>query len=106
MASLDGQNEDTDEHLKDLFVKGVETPGGERFGGKGFRSTWQEAVAACGTAIEKGVAAPMIRIPGLALALGQTPLSIMAAQMGKSESKMNGGHIGSGGRDSSHRRLE
>jgi len=90
-----------DEHLKDLFVKGVETPEGEIFGGKGFRSTWQEAVAACGTAIEKGTdfAAPMIRDLGLALSLGQTPLSIMAAQMGKSESKMNGGHIGSGGRD-------
>ena len=41
----------------------------------------------------------MIRDLGLALSLGQTPLSIMAAQMGKSESKMNGGHIGSGGRD-------
>tara|TARA_B100001113_G_scaffold352887_1_gene355487 strand:+ start:4892 stop:7573 length:2682 start_codon:yes stop_codon:yes gene_type:complete len=90
-----------DGHLKDLFVEGVKTPNGEKFGGKGFRSTWQEAVAACGTAIEIGTdfAAPMIRDLGLALALGQTPVSIMAAQMGKSESKMNGGHIGSGGRD-------
>ena len=90
-----------DGHLKDLFVEGVETPDGARFGGKGFRSTWQEAVAACGTAIEIGTdfAAPMIRDLGLALSLGQTPLSIMAAQMGKSESKMNGGHVGSGGRD-------
>ena len=90
-----------DGHLKDLFIEGVETPDGARFGGKGFRSTWQEAVAACGTAIEGGTdfAAPMIRDLGLALALGQTPLSIMAAQMGKSESKMNGGHAGSGGRD-------
>jgi 2-oxoisovalerate dehydrogenase E1 component len=90
-----------DGHLKNLFVEGVETPDGARFGGKGFRSTWQEAVAACGTAIEIGTdfAAPMIRDLGLALSLGQTPLSIMAAQMGKSESKMNGGHVGSGGRD-------
>ena len=90
-----------DGHLKDLFIEGVETPDGARFGGKGFRSTWQEAVAACGTAIEGGTdfVAPMIRDLGLALALGQTPLSIMAAQMGKSESKMNGGHAGSGGRD-------
>ena len=30
-----------DEVLKKLFMEGIETPDGGRFGGKGFRSTWQ-----------------------------------------------------------------
>ena len=90
-----------DRHLKELFVEGVETPDGTKFGGKGFRSTWQEPIAACGTALHLGkdVAAPMIRDLGLALSMGQTPLSIMSAQMGKSGSKMDGGHSDFGGRD-------
>lgn len=90
-----------DGHLKELFVEGVETPDGGNFGGKGFRSTWQEPIAACGTALQLGndVAAPMIRDLGLALSMGQTPLSIMSAQMGKSGSQMNGGHPNFGGRD-------
>ena len=55
-----------DRHLKELFVEGVETPDGTKFGGKGFRSTWQEPIAA-GTALQLGkdVAAPMIRDPDL-----------------------------------------
>ena len=90
-----------DRHLKELFVHGVEAPDGTKFGGKGFRSTWQESVAACGSALilGKDVAAPMIRDLGLALAMGQTPISIMAAQMGKSGSNMSGGQENGGGRD-------
>ena len=100
-----------DTHLKDLFVNGIETPDGGRFGGKGFRSTWQEAVVACASALRRAVdlpsnerdsadvIAPMIRDVGLALAMGQTPTEIFAAQMGKAESYMDGGHPGSGGRD-------
>ena len=100
-----------DTHLKDLFVNGVETPDGGRFGGKGFRSTWQEAVVACSSALKRAVdlpsnerdsadvIAPMIRDVGLALAMGQTAKEIFAAQMGKAESYMDGGHPGAGGRD-------
>jgi len=100
-----------DEHLKDLFMNGIPTPDGGKFGGKGFRSTWQEAVACCATAMVRAVdlperdrsladvVAPMIRDVGLALAMGQTPLEIFAAQMGKSGSFMDGGHEGHGGRD-------
>ena len=40
-----------DEHLKDLFMNGVKTPDGSQFGGKGFRSTWQEGVVACATSM-------------------------------------------------------
>ena len=49
-----------DRHLKELFVEGVETPDGTKFGGKGFRSILQEPIAACGTALHLGkdVAAP------------------------------------------------
>ena len=100
-----------DEELKDLFTNGIETPDGGRFGGKGFRSTWQEAVVACASALRRAidlppeernradVIAPMIRDVGLALSMGQTPLEIFAAQMGKSGSYMDGGHPGAGGRD-------
>ena len=44
-----------DTHLKDLFVNGVETPDGGRFGGKGFRSTWQEGVVACATSLNRAM---------------------------------------------------
>ena len=100
-----------DEELKDLFTNGIETPDGGRFGGKGFRSTWQEGVVACASALRRAmdlppeernradVIAPMIRDVGLALSMGQTPLEIFAAQMGKSGSYMDGGHPGAGGRD-------
>ena len=100
-----------DEELKDLFANGIETPDGGRFGGKGFRSTWQEGVVACASALRRAmdlppeernradVIAPMIRDVGLALSMGQTPLEIFAAQMGKSGSYMDGGHPGAGGRD-------
>ena len=92
-----------DEELKDLFANGIETPDGGRFGGKGFRSTWQEGVVACASALRRAmdlppeernradVIAPMIRDVGLALSMGQTPLEIFAAQMGKSGSYMDGG---------------
>ncbi len=100
-----------DEHLKDLSTNGIPTPDGDTFGGKGFRSTWQEAVVACASALKRAVdqpvghrheadvVAPMIRDMGLALAMGQTPTEIFAAQMGKAGSLMHGGHEGSGGRD-------
>jgi 2-oxoisovalerate dehydrogenase E1 component len=100
-----------DEHLKDLFSNGISTPDGGKFGGKGFRSTWQEGVVGCATSLKKAidlsaekrhtadVIAPMIRDVGLALAVGQTPLEIFAAQMGKSGSYMDGGNLDSGGRD-------
>ena len=100
-----------DEHLKDLFSNGISTPDGKKFGGKGFRSTWQEGVVGCATSLTRAIdlqpdekyradiIAPMIRDVGLALAVGQTPLEIFAAQMGKSGSYMDGGNIDSGGRD-------
>lgn len=100
-----------DEHLKDLFMNGLETPDGGKFGGKGFRSTWQEGVVACASALTRAIdqpageklrgdiVAPMIRDVGLALAMGQTPAEIFAAQTGKVESLMNGGRLDGGGRD-------
>tara|TARA_Y100001970_G_scaffold291885_1_gene430828 strand:- start:12138 stop:14906 length:2769 start_codon:yes stop_codon:yes gene_type:complete len=100
-----------DEHLKELFTDGIPTPDGGRFGGKGFRSTWQEGIVACASALDRAVdkqgdglddsdiVAPMIRDVGLALAMGQTPLEVFTAQMGKSGSYMDGGNEGSGGRD-------
>ena len=100
-----------DEHLKDLFMNGVNTPDGSQFGGKGFRSTWQEGVVACATSMARAidlsedsiadadVVAPMIRDVGLALSMGQTPLEIFNAQMGKSDSYMDGGVDSAGGRD-------
>tara|TARA_Y100000746_G_scaffold71581_1_gene59639 strand:+ start:1395 stop:4163 length:2769 start_codon:yes stop_codon:yes gene_type:complete len=101
----------TDEHLKELFTDGVDTPDGGKFGGKGFRSTWQEGIVACASAMNRAIdsseeggsdsdiIAPMIRDMGLALAMGQTPLEVFSAQMGKSGSYMDGGNEGSGGRD-------
>ena len=100
-----------DEHLKDLFMNGITTPDGSQFGGKGFRSTWQEGVVACATSMSRAidlsedsiddadVVAPMIRDVGLALSMGQTPLEIFNAQMGKSNSYMDGGVDSAGGRD-------
>jgi 2-oxoisovalerate dehydrogenase E1 component len=92
-------------------MDGLETPDGSKFGGKGFRSTWQEAVVACVSALNRAIdqpsgqrhtgdiVAPMIRDVGLALAMGQTPAEIFAAQIGKSQSLMSGGHDNAGGRD-------
>lgn len=100
-----------DNHLKDLFTNGLDTPDGGKFGGKGFRSTWQEGVVACASALNRAIdqtsgkrhsgdiVAPMIRDVGLALAMGQTPAEIFAAQTGKVESLMNGGRLDAGGRD-------
>lgn len=100
-----------DEGLKDLFTSGLPTPDGGSFGGKGFRSTWQEGIVACASAMTRAVdlaeeerhradiVAPMIRDVGLAIAMGQTPIEVLSAQMGKSGSYMDGGHEGCGGRD-------
>tara|TARA_Y100001968_G_scaffold61150_1_gene51978 strand:+ start:619 stop:3258 length:2640 start_codon:yes stop_codon:yes gene_type:complete len=100
-----------DQHLKEIFTTGIETPDGGRFGGKGFRSTWQEGVVACASALQLAkdlpsgsqhtgdVVAPMIRDIGLAMAMGQTPTELFAAQVGKADSLMNGGRDGAGGRD-------
>ncbi len=96
-----------DNVLKSLFVEGMETPDGDTFGGKGFRSLWQESIAAAAVALHRSEegehtgdrVAPMIRDLGLALAMGDTPVSVIAAQMGKSGSPMDGGIEGAGGRD-------
>ncbi|MEK9650671.1 MAG: transketolase C-terminal domain-containing protein [Poseidonia sp.] len=104
-----------DTALKDLFTDGVETPDGGRFGGKGFRSTWQEGVVAVATALQRqpdaprdarpgagyegDLVAPMIRDIGLGLAMGDTPLDVMAANLGKVGSNQNGGWEDAGGRD-------
>ncbi len=100
-----------DEQLKDLFSTGLPTPDGTSFGGKGFRSTWQEGVVACASSLRRAIdlsyddrsrgdiVAPMIRDVGLAIAMGQTPIEILSAQMGKSDSYMDGGNPGGGGRD-------
>ncbi len=100
-----------DEQLKELFASGLPTPDGGSFGGKGFRSTWQEGIVSCASSMSRSVdlpseerhradiVAPMIRDMGLAIAMGQTPEEVFAAQMGKSESNMNGGNHGCGGRD-------
>jgi 2-oxoisovalerate dehydrogenase E1 component len=104
-----------DTSLKDLFTEGVETPDGGTFGGKGFRSTWQEGVVAVATALnrqpdaprdarpgqgyEGDLVAPMIRDIGLGLAMGDTALDVMAANLGKAGSNQNGGWDNAGGRD-------
>ena len=104
-----------DAALKDIFTEGVETPDGSKFGGKGFRSTWQEGVVAVATALERqpdaprdarpgdgydgDLVAPMIRDIGLGLAMGDTPLDVMAANLGKVGSNQNGGWSDAGGRD-------
>jgi len=101
--------------LKEIFSEGVETPDGGRFGGKGFRSTWQEGVVAVATALKRqpdaprtarpgdgydgDLVAPMIRDIGLGLAMGDTPLDVMAANLGKVGSNQNGGWDDAGGRD-------
>ena len=105
---LDGQ-------LKEIFSEGIETPDGSKFGGKGFRSTWQEGVVAVATALNRQIdaprdatpgngydgdlVAPMIRDIGLGLAMGDTPLDVMAANLGKAGSNQNGGWENAGGRD-------
>ena len=53
-----------DSALKELFTDGVETPDGGRFGGKGFRSTWQEGVVAVATALQRQPDAPRDARPG------------------------------------------
>ena len=100
-----------DTHLKEIFTVGMDTPDGGKFGGKGFRSTWQEACVAVATALERDTenppgspyhgdyVAPMIRDIGLCMAMGDTPADLMTAQMGKVDSVMNGGIDGAGGRD-------
>ena len=104
-----------DEVLKEIFTSGIDTPDGSKFGGKGFRSTWQEAVVAVATALKTrpntdlnakpgdgydgDLVAPMIRDVGLSLAMGDTPLSVMAANLGKVGSNQNGGWDDGGGRD-------
>tara|TARA_Y100001958_G_scaffold39040_1_gene25655 strand:- start:5793 stop:8375 length:2583 start_codon:yes stop_codon:yes gene_type:complete len=100
-----------DTHLKEIFTVGMDTPDGGKFGGKGFRSTWQEACVAVATALERNTenppgspyhgdyVAPMIRDIGLCMAMGDTPADLMTAQMGKVDSVMNGGIEGAGGRD-------
>ena len=104
-----------DEVLKQIFTDGIETPDGSTFGGKGFRSTWQEAVVAVasglnnnpsadlsaspGNGYDGDLVAPMIRDVGLSLAMGDTPLNVMAANLGKVGSNQNGGWDDAGGRD-------
>ena len=104
-----------DENLKELFTNGSPTPDGGSFGGKGFRSTWQEAIVAAASALNTNpdaplgstpgngydgdLVAPMIRDVGLGLAMGDTPLSVMAANLGKVGSNQNGGWDDAGGRD-------
>jgi len=104
-----------DSSLKTIFTEGVEAPDGSMFGGKGFRSTWQEGVVAVGTALQRAIdnprdatpvegydgdlVAPMIRDIGLGLAMGDTPLDVMAANLGKVDSNQNGGWADGGGRD-------
>jgi len=100
-----------DTHLKEIFTVGMDTPDGGKFGGKGFRSTWQEACVAVATALVRNpenspgapyggdYVAPMIRDIGLCMAMGDTPADLMTAQMGKVDSVMNGGIEGAGGRD-------
>ena len=104
-----------DEVLKEIFTEGIATPDGSKFGGKGFRSTWQEGVVAVATALKTNpnskhdskpgagydgdLVAPMIRDVGLSLAMGDTPLGVMAANLGKVGSNQNGGWDDAGGRD-------
>ena len=84
-----------DEHLKDLFTNGLETQDGSKLLGKGFRSTWQEGIVACASAMSRAVdlpssdvtyadvIAPMIRDTGLAMAMGQTPTEVFGMADGK-----------------------
>jgi 2-oxoisovalerate dehydrogenase E1 component len=85
-----------DARLKKFFMRSeVKTPDGATFQGKGFRSMGQEAIYAAALRLKRGenfrrgekyygdYVAPMIRDLGLALAMGQKPYDVMAAQMGK-----------------------
>lgn len=98
-----------DARLKKFFVSGeIKTPEGKTFQGKGFRSMGQEAIYAAALRLKRGpefqqdgkylgdYVTPMIRDLGLALAMGQKPYDIMAAQMGKVGKPTNGKdlHIG------------
>ncbi|NIR52152.1 hypothetical protein GWO43_26475 [candidate division KSB1 bacterium] len=98
-----------DARLKRFFVSGeIKTGERRQFQGKGFRSTGQEAIYAAGLRLKRGsdyqrdgnyfgdFVAPMIRDLGLALAMGQKPYDIMAAQMAKVGKPTNGKdlHIG------------
>lgn len=92
-----------DARLKKLFTNGeVKLAGGLPFQGKGFRSMGQEAIYAAALRLRRGpkfqqegryfgdFVAPMIRDLGLALAMGQQPYDVMAAQMGKTGKPTNG----------------
>jgi 2-oxoisovalerate dehydrogenase E1 component len=85
-----------DARLKKFFMSSeVKTPDGVTFQGKGFRSMGQEAIYAAALRLKRGedfirdgsyfgdYVAPMIRDLGLALAMGQKPFDVIAAQMGK-----------------------
>ncbi len=92
-----------DARLKNFFGRSeVKQPEGASFQGKGFRSMGQEAIYAAAIRLRRGAAyqahgqyegdyvAPMIRDLGLALAMGQQPYDVMAAQMGKVGKPTNG----------------
>lgn len=98
-----------DARLKKFFISSeVKQPDGAPFQGKGFRSMGQEAIYAAAIRLKRGeefkqngnytgdFVAPMIRDLGLALAMGQKPYDVMAAQMGKIGKPTNGKdlHIG------------
>lgn len=98
-----------DARLKKFFGSSeVRQPDGSAFQGKGFRSMGQEAIYAAALRLRRGAlyqneaqyegdfVAPMIRDLGLALAMGQEPYDVMAAQMGKVGKPTNGKdlHIG------------
>jgi len=98
-----------DARLKKFFMRSeIKTPDGMTFQGKGFRSMGQEAIYAAALRLKRGAAfirnekysgdyvAPMIRDLGLALAMGQRPFDVMAAQMGKMGKPADGKdlHIG------------
>ncbi len=92
-----------DSRLKKFFGSSeVKQPDGAAFQGKGFRSMGQEAIYAAALRLQRGkdfmrngqysgdFVAPMIRDLGLALAMGQQPYDVMAAQMGKVGKPTNG----------------
>ncbi len=92
-----------DARLKKFFGSSeVRQPDGSAFQGKGFRSMGQEAIYAAAIRLRRGAdyqsleqyegdyVAPMIRDLGLALAMGQEPYDVMAAQMGKVGKPTNG----------------
>lgn len=106
-----------DARLKKFFISNeIVTPDGKGFQGKGFRSMGQEAIYAAGLRLKRlgpdyathrlppdartgyhgDFVAVMIRDLGLALAMGQQPYDVIAAQMGKVGKPTNGKdlHIG------------